>query len=276
MSLRQTWRACFSLFRIRMAEGLQYRAAALSGVLVSVFWGLIECALLAVFFTYGEKASWNTGGMTLAQAISYVWLAQGLFIFQSTNMDGEILGKIKNGDVALELCRPLGLYAHWLVKSAAGKLGFGWVRSVLTVAAGALMPAALRLGPPGSAAGLAAAMLSTVLAFMLCSTFAMMVTSLRLNVTWGDGPTYMILLISSVLSGTYLPLRLWPDFMQPFLAVQPFGGFADIPIQLYIGTLQPEAALPRLGLQLAWTLLFTAAGKWIMDQRLKTIIVQGG
>lgn len=86
----------------------------------------------------------------------------------------------------------------------------------------------------------------------------------------------MLLLLSGILSGTYLPLRLWPDFMQTFLYLQPFGGFADIPLQLYIGSVAPAAALPGIGLQLLWSLIFIAAGRMIMKRRLHSIIVQGG
>lgn len=114
------------------------------------------------------------------------------------------------------------------------------------------------------------------MAFVLCSSFAMLVTAIRLNVTWGDGPSHMLLLLSGILSGTYLPLRLWPDFMQTFLYLQPFGGFADIPGQLYIGSMPTAAALPAIGLQCIWSTVFITAGRLIMNRKLKNIIVQGG
>lgn len=64
--------------------------------------------------------------------------------------------------------------------------------------------------------------------------------------------------------------------MQTFLYLQPFGGFADIPLQLYIGSVATAAALPGIGLQLLWSLIFIAAGRMIMKRRLHSIIVQGG
>ncbi|WP_238652530.1 ABC transporter permease [Paenibacillus piscarius] len=276
MNFRNTYRACGSLFRIRMAEGLQYRVSAISGTMVSVFWALIECVLFTVFYTYSENGSWNNNGLSLQQAISYVWLAQGLFVLQSMSIDGEIMGKINNGDVGIELCRPMNLYTHWFVKSSAGKLGTSWMRGMSTVLAGLLMPAGYALGGPASLPALFCFLLSVVMAFVLCSAFAMLVTAIRLNITWGDGPTYMLLLVSGVLSGTYLPLRLWPESMQTFLYLQPFGGFADIPLQLYIGSVAPAAALPGIGMQLLWSLIFIAAGRMIMKRRLHSIIVQGG
>ncbi|WP_019911639.1 ABC transporter permease [Paenibacillus sp. HW567] len=276
MNFRNTCRACGSLFRIRMAEGLQYRVSAISGVFVSVFWGLLECVLFTVFYTYSDNGAWNNNGLSLTQTISYVWLAQALFVLQTMSIDSEIMGKINNGDVGVELCRPMNLYTHWFVKSSAGKLGTSWVRSLATIAVGLLMPAGYALGRPASVLGFLYFLLSVVMAFVLCSAFAMFVTAIRLNVTWGDGPTYILLLVSGILSGTYLPLRLWPDFMQTFLYLQPFGGFADIPLQLYVGSLPPSAALPGVGLQLIWSAIFIVAGRFIMNHKLKNIIVQGG
>ncbi|WP_151734874.1 ABC transporter permease [Paenibacillus tengchongensis] len=275
MNWKQTGRASRSLLRISMAEGLQYRASAISGVFVSVFWGIIECVLFTVFYTYSDNG-WNNNGLSLEQTISYVWLGQALFLFQRMNIDGELMDKINNGNVGIDLCRPLDLYTHWFVKSSAAKLGTSWIRSVATIGVGLLLPAGYALGAPESPAGFLCFLMSVSMAFILCSAYAMLVTAIRLNVTWGDGPTYILLLVSGILSGTYLPLRLWPDELQTFLYLQPFGGFADIPIQLYVGSLEPASALPGIGLQLMWSMIFIVAGRIIMNRKLHTIIVQGG
>lgn len=276
MLAMQTWRACRSLFRVRMAEGLQYRVAALSGAMVGVFWAIIECVVYTVFYTYSRDGGWNHNGFGLEQTISYVWLAQGIFFFQAMSIDSDILAKINKGDVALELCRPMDLYLHWLVKSAAGRLGINWVRGLLTIVAGLLMPAGYALSRPASLGGFFLFLLTVVLAFLLCSTFAMLVTAVRLNMTWGDGPFYMLMLVGGIFSGTYLPLRLWPDSMQIFLRLQPFGGFTDLPLQLYTGSLAPEAAWLGITLQLFWIAVFVVVGRFIMKSRLKHLIIQGG
>jgi ABC-2 type transport system permease protein len=276
VNIKQTWKACRSLFRVRFAEGLQYRVAAFSGVLISVFWALIECVVYTVFYTHGNNGAWNFNGLALPQTISYVWLAQGLWGIQTMAIDADILGRIKNGDIGVELCRPLDLYFHWFAKSSAGKLGGSWMRMLFTVMAGLLMPAGYALGPPASVWGFFLFAVTAAAAFLLCSSYGMLVTSIRISITWGDGPTYMLMLLSGVLSGAYLPLRLWPDFMQTFLRLQPFAGFTDIPAQLYVGSLRPSAALPAVALQLMWSLVFISAGRAIMRRRLKSVIIQGG
>ena len=275
MKIRQTWRACRSLFRIRFAEGLQYRAAALSSVFISVFWALIECVVYTVFYQHAQNP-WNNNGMSLPQTISYLWVMQGLWGLLAMSIDDDILNRIKNGDIGVELCRPLDLYFHWLAKSSAGKLGGNWLRMLLTLAVGALIPGGYGLSTPASAAGLALALGATVLSFALASSFAMFVTAIRVNITWGEGPTFMLMLFSGVLSGGYLPLRLWPDALQPLMRLQPFAGFADTPAQLYVGTLLPGDALFAMAMQLVWIAIFTLTGRAILQHRLRTVIIQGG
>jgi ABC-2 type transport system permease protein len=104
----------------------------------------------------------------------------------------------------------------------------------------------------------------------------MLATALRMDVSWGNGPMNMLAVLVNVLSGELFPLQLWPDFMQGFLMIQPFAGHFDIPLRLYTGTMEPNAAAGAIGLQLFWTAVFILLGRVIMARRLKRVVVQGG
>jgi ABC-2 type transport system permease protein len=270
----QSLKAGLALFRLRTLESLQYRAAALASGSISVFWALIEITVYSVFYAHGE----NRGaalGLTLGQLVSYIWIGQALIGLQTMSIDGEILTKIQNGDVGIELCRPLDLYIHWFSKIAAGRLS-NWWRMIITVMVGLLMPAAYRLSPPASLLGFLLFFCSLASAFFLCTAYGMLMTVVRLGITWGEGPTYILMLISGVLSGGYLPLQLWPDFLQPFLFFQPFAGYLDIPTRLYVGSMPPGEAPYAILIQLVWTGIFIVWGKLLLQKKLKNIIVQGG
>lgn len=270
-------RACLSLFRMKTAEGFQYRLAGLAGASVGIFWALIEITVYTIFYRYGDnKAAGILVGLDLKQIVTYAWLAQLLFLMQPMNIDGEILGKITSGDVGIELCRPLDLYFHWFSKTAATRLTPMFWRGSVTLLAGMLMPFSYGMSLPASLPGFICMVFSTGSAFLLCTAFGMLVCAIRLNITWGDGPTYIIMLVGGVLSGAYLPLQLWPQFMQGFLIIQPFAGYLDIPLRLYLGTMPPKDALWAIGLQIAWTAVFVAGGRILMNRRMKDIIVQGG
>lgn len=272
-----TAKACLSIFRIKTSEGFQYRVAGLAGASTSIFWVLIEVTVYSVFYTYANnKAAGTIAGLTLKQIISYSWLTQIFFLMQPMSIDSEILGKITSGDVGIELCRPIDLYFHWFSKIAASRLTPIFWRGSVTLIFGLLMPPSYRLSPPASLLGLICMLISFISAFLLCTAYGMLICAVRLNITWGEGPTYILMLIGGVLSGGYLPLQLWPKFMQTFLLIQPFAGYLDIPIRLYIGTLPPEDALFAISLQIIWITIFIVMGKLLLSKRLKNIIVQGG
>lgn len=270
-------RAYYSLFRIKTAEGIQYRLAGIASASVGIFWALIEIVVYTVFYNYAaNKDAGALAGLTLDQAISYVWLSQAIWTMQPMNIEAEILKKINSGDVGIELCRPLDLYAHWFAGTAAARLIPLFWRGSVTLLCGILMPVSYRLALPASLVGFCWSLLSFLCAFLLCTAFGTFVATVRLNVNWGDGPMYIMMLIGGVLSGGYLPLQLWPAAMQTFLLRQPFAGYLDIPIRLYLGTMHPSDAGGMILTQLLWVALFVAAGKALMAKRLRTIIVQGG
>lgn len=276
-SIAATLKACLSIFRIKTAEGVQYRMAGVSGATVGIFWGLIEIIVYTVFYKYSSNN--NAGvmaGLSLQQVVTYVWLGQILFPMQPNTIDSDILNKINNGDIGIELCRPLDLYANWFARVASTRLWPLFWRGSITFVFALLMPPAFRMGLPASLPGFLFSLVSMSSALLLCTAFGMFACSVRLGITWGDGPTYIIMLMGSVLSGVYLPLQLWPDFLQSFLIYQPFAGYLDIPLRLYLGTMPPSYGLWAIGLQLVWAILFVVAGKALMASKLRNITIQGG
>ena len=272
-SIRRTLKACTALFKVRVAERLQYRVSAMVNSSVTIFYGFLQIAIFTVFFTFGDASG---AAITLEQTISYIWLAQILYgVLNNIGIDADLREKIIDGNVALELCRPLDLYSHWFAQVAAERLGGGFWRMAVTLLISLIAPTAFRLSPPDSASGFVLFLISVCGAFLLCAAFSMLLTAIRLGLTWGDGPIYMIVLTCLILNGGFFPLQLWPDFLQGLLLYQPFAGILDIPLRLYIGSMPPTDALWAIGLQLVWTVIFIVSGKILMGRKLSHLIVQG-
>jgi len=274
---RRSLRVSWALFRLRTAESLQYRVSALANGSVSVFWGLIEITVFSILYIHGANSK-DVMPMALPQMVTYLWLAQAVRGLHGNwgGIDGEILGKINTGDIGVELCRPMDLYIHWYAKTAAGRMGLLWWRGLITIIAAICMPAAYRMGAPASWAGFLLFVVSILSAFVLSVAFGMLMTAIRIGLTWGDGPVTMLYSIGQLFSGAFLPLQLWPDFMQGFLAIQPFAGTMDLPLRLYIGTISPGQALAAIALQTGWICVFVLTGRVLMHRKLKNVIVQGG
>ena len=259
---------------------MQYRLAAFSGATVAIFWALIEVVVISVFFNYGANGLDTVNGMSLPQAVTYIWIAQIIMGLGYPNIDGDLMAMITSGDVGVELCRPLGLYTHWFARTAASKSSAAILRGSLTMLCGVALTLAgftdIGLGPPQSPAHLILFILSVFNSFIFGTAFSMMMTSVRLGVPWGDGPINLITMAGMVMSGAYFPLQLWPDFMQPFLRAQPFAGYMDAPARLYAGTVAVGDGLVSILFQFVWIAAFILAGKIIMERKLKNVIIQGG
>ena len=278
--MRRTIKAGLSLFRIRAAEGLQYRLAALSGATVSSFWALIEVVVLTVFFTYGNNTGDSINGMTLSQGVSYIWLGQLMVMMQIPGIDSELMGKITSGDVGVELCRPLDLYWHWFARSAAGKVNAFILRGGLVIVCGISLTLTgfhtIGLGLPYKMLNFILFLVSLFHAFLFSTAYSMFITAIRMGISWGDGPMNLISVSGMVLSGGYLPLQLWPDFMQSFLRIQPFASYLDTPARLYVGSIDIEKGLLAMMFQVLWIIAFIVFGRIIMARKIKTVVVQGG
>lgn len=71
-------------------------------------------------------------------------------------------------------------------------------------------------------------------------------------------------------------MQLWPDALQKVLLYQPFAGYLDIPVRLYVGSMDARQGMLAILLQFAWVLVFVVIGKALMERKLKTLIIQGG
>ncbi len=269
-------RAYASLFRIRFLEGMQYRLAAWAGGATSILYGLIEITVLVVFYSYAQhREAGFAAGLSLRQVVSYVWIGQILFLMQ-LSLEPDLLERIDRGDAAVDMCRPLDFYWHWLVRTAAGRLVPVLWRGSFVLAAGLLIPGTYGLGAPASLWGLLLTVVAGVGALGLCAAYCMVVYAVRMRIEWGPGPMYMLLLLASVFSGSFLPLQLWPDVLQRFLLLQPFAGYLDIPARLYVGSLHPTQAWGPLLLQWLWIAVLVGMGRYLIGRRLASMTVQGG
>ena len=267
-------------FASRFLQMLQYRTAALAGFATQCWWGGIKVMVFAAF--YGSTAiAGASSPMSLAQAVTYTWLAQGLLVLLPWLGDPEVAQAVRTGAVAYDRLRPVDAYALWFARSA------GWIaaRVLPRVALMAAFAAvALPLAglddwawqwPADAAAGLAF-LLSAVLALLL-STAMVMLLNVAITAALNErGISAVATPVVIVLSGNLMPLALLPDAWQTALLLQPLAGLMDIPARLYFGQLVGWHALGGLGLQCFWIVASVAAGRFAMGRTMRNLQIQGG
>ena len=273
----QALRPYLAAFRARFQLMLQYRAAALAGFATQCWWGVLRIMIFAAF--YGAHAA--AAPISLADAITYVWLGQALLALLPWVADPEIGQAARTGGVGYDRLRPLDPYGYWYARTLGWMLARAAPRAALMVlAAGLVLPLA-GLGawawqPPPS---LTAALLF-VPAFALMTALGVAILMLANIVVAASlnerGVNAILTPLVIVFSGTLLPLDFFPDALRPFLHVQPFAGLVDIPFRIYFADLAGGAALQGLALQAGWTVALIGLGRLAMDRMMRRLEMQGG
>ena len=95
MTLRELLRPYVAAFASRFLVMLQYRTAAYAGFATQCWWGAIKTMVLAAF--YGSASASAGAPISLEHAITYTWLAQGLFALLPWSGDPDVALAVRTG-----------------------------------------------------------------------------------------------------------------------------------------------------------------------------------
>ncbi len=265
-------RTYWALFAARARTLFQYRAAAFAGLMTQWVFGFVMASVLYAFYSRSAAPQ----PMTFSQTVTYTWLGQAMLGMLPWNIDRQIGESVRTGAVAYDLARPLDLYTHWYARAVALRTAPTLLKSIpMLLIATFLMPEPFAMRWPGIAS-LLAWLLATGGALLLsCAVTLLMQATLFWTVT-GDGITRILPHVVTLLSGMIIPLPLFPDWLQPFLAYQPFSGLSAKPFLLFCQTLPPSAVWGVLLLQLFWTTVFVLLGRAVVRHGLRKLSVAGG
>lgn len=262
-------RAYLSVFIMRLRMELQYRGAMIGGILCQMFFGLV---LIAIYRALYEGKPQST---PIESVVTYVWLQQAFFRMMLA-IDNELVDKIKSGDIAYDLCRPVNMYGFYYARIAAQKVMGSLMRAIPMLILAALLPKGWGISAPASIINLLAAVPALVLG-LLCvcalSNITMAFTMLTLDARGMQG---LLNLLMMTFSGNLLPLTLFPDRWQKFITLIPYAQLLDAPIRLYTGDYALTEALRVYMVQAFWIVVLIALGAYMWNVNKKRLIVQGG
>lgn len=266
-------KAYVSFFRMRLLAGMQYRAAALGGIVTQFFWGFMEVLLYKAFY----EAAPDQFPMLFEHLVSYIWLRQALLMLLNTWVfDNELFAKVLDGSVAYELCRPASLYGMWYARTMALRVSRVILRCVPLLAVTILLPSPWGLNAPASPLAFGCFVVSLGLSACVAVAFSMILYFSCFYTTSSEGIRFLLMPVSELLSGSLIPLPFLPDGLARIFHYSPFGSMANAPLRIYSGDLSGGAMAEMLCLQLFWLLVMGAFG-WLLQKRgLRKLCVQGG
>ncbi len=266
-------RAYYSLFKMRLLKGLQYRIAALAGVLTQFFWGFMYIMIFEAFY----KSTSSVQPISLRELIQVLWLQQSfLALIMLWFRDTELINLITSGNIAYELVRPSDLYSFWYAKLIAQRLSSALLRCFPILIVAILLPYPYNFTLPPSLTDFILFIITLTLGIILIVAISMLIYISIFYTMSGVGSLLIFGVLGEFFSGLLIPVPLMPNFLKNIVYMLPFRYTSDLPFRIYAGNIATKEALISIGVQLLWIIIIITVGRLWMNKALKRIVVQGG
>jgi ABC-2 type transport system permease protein len=229
--------------------------------------------IVFVYFWRAVYASVPTlGGLALSQTITYILLARLLSPLVESRTIFFFGMMIRQGQVAVELTRPLDLQARIMAETLAELLVFLVQRLPLFLVAWLFFGMNL----PANPAVWVAFFISLVLGQGVIFLFDWLFACLAFYVTETWGLSVVRVGAGSFFSGALVPLVMMPGWLQNIAAAMPFAQAMSVPVSLLSG-ISSLADAPRLwAIQIAWLLGLFVLSRFVFGVAVQKVTVQGG
>ena len=246
-----------------------YGTATLAGLATNAFFGLLRSYVFIAFYQQRPVAA----GFSLNDALTYVWLTQGLIMPLYLWGWLEIANTIRTGAIASDLVKPISFFGFWLSRDL-GRAAYHWLyRWVPTIALGVVL---FQIRLPDSILGWLAFALSALLAIVLSFCLRFMINVIGFWTTDVKGIMGMVLLAVNFLTGFLVPLDFFPPAVRAIVIRLPFAGMIDTPTKVFLQQARGGELLGLLAQQLLWVVVFIAAAHLLLHSATRKLVVQGG
>jgi ABC-2 type transport system permease protein len=229
--------------------------------------------VIFVYFWNAVYASTATlGGLTLEQTINYILWARILAHLVNTRLIFYFGTAIRQGQIAVELTRPLDLQARVAMESYAGRAVDLVQRLPLVIVAWLF----LGLQIPTDPAQWIAFLISLVLGQGVIFMFDWMLACLTFYVTEVWGMAVVRAALGSFFGGALIPLAMMPVWLQSLAGLMPFAQAFSVPLGFLSG-ITPASEAPRAWLiQVIWLIVLFPISRWVFSRAVRKVTVQGG
>jgi ABC-2 type transport system permease protein len=249
-----------------------YRAATLAGIFTNCVFGAIICySYIAVW-----KQSPRAGGYDVTDAVTYAWLGQAMLMTVAVWSGGatdDLAARIRTGDVAIDLYRPVSLLG-WYLASDLGRALYHLVTRGLapTIVGGILFD----LRYPADVQTWTAFCVSAVLAVTVSFGVRMLVSASAFWLLDDTGAKSLAAVFAMFFSGLVVPLVLFPGWTRDVATALPWASYLQVPADIWLGKDTGGEVLRALAFQVGWTVALLAICSLVLRIATRRVVVQGG
>ncbi|HSE69185.1 MAG TPA: ABC-2 family transporter protein [Nocardioidaceae bacterium] len=249
-----------------------YTAATLAGIFTNCVFGVI----IAFSYIAVWEQSPRAGGYDVTDAVTYAWLGQAMLMTVAVWGGGatdELANRIRTGDVAIDLYRPVNLLAWWLATDLGRALYHLLTRGLAPTVVGALL---FDLRFPASATAWLLFAASVPLAVVVSFGLRMLVSASAFWLLDDTGVKNLVAVFAMFFSGLAVPLVLFPGWTEDLAMALPWAAFLQVPADIWLGQRSGWDALAGLGFQGAWAAALLATCAVVLRLADRKVVVQGG
>lgn len=240
------------------------------------FFGLLNTIILIFVNVSIWKALY--GGQVEIKGISFPMVVTNFVIGLSFSNalsvnDFMISSKVRGGQIAMDLLKPLNINATMIFQT----LGNNLFRIISYFIPSLLVSLIFfKILPPSSISILIYVVLAVFLGFLILYNISYIISVLSfwfVNI-WSFSTIKNVFI--GVLTGTMLPLWFMPDWVNRIIKYTPFDVIFFAPIKIYLGQMDMNAIYSVFIKQIVWIVILFAIGQVLWLRGIKKLVVVGG
>lgn len=246
-----------------------YLGATIAGVFTNTIFGFIRAYILIALFAVRPIL----GGYRISDALTYTFVTQGLIATVAIWGWFEIEERIRTGDVATDLLRPLSFLGYWLAHDYGRASYQAIARGVPPFVVAAL---AFDLRLPQNPVTWSIFLVSVMLAVSVSFAIRAMVNMFAFWFLDSRGLAAIVSTGWIFFSGMALPLAVFPSALRTFSRMTPFAATFDAPAQIFLEQVTLTGAAASLAFQAVWAVLLLTAAASVLALGTRKLVIQGG
>jgi ABC-2 type transport system permease protein len=246
-----------------------YPAATVAGVLTNTVFGFLRGYILLALYRHRDVV----GGYDASDTLTYVWLTQGLIATVYIWGWQELGERIRTGDVATDLARPIDPLRAGLAFDLGRGLYHALFRGIPPLVVGALV---FDLTAPSNPLVWLAFVVSVAFAVAVSYAWRFLYNSSAFWVLHYRGPAVMAMIVANLFSGFVIPVAFFPGWLKTIAYATPFPAIVQMPVDIFVGRTNGAGVVEVLAVQLGWLTLLLLLARAAFAAGTRRLVVQGG
>jgi ABC-2 type transport system permease protein len=246
-----------------------YPAATVAGIFTNTIFGFLQAYILLALY---ENRT-DIGGYDPSDAVTYVWFAQALLMTVYAFGWWELALRIRSGDVATDLARPLDPLRYWLAYDFGRAVYHFLFRGIAPFVVGMLV---FDIRLPESPATWLWVALSLALAVVVSFGYRFLYNLVAFWLLDYRGTIVIAMTVSLFFSGFIVPLPFFPDWLEAIARALPFAAMVQIPVDVFLEQATGTEVAGLLLLQAVWAAILLGLARVVLGTAIRRLVIQGG